>query len=126
MQLQFQLDFSLNFNLIFSFSRSFRASLYLWVHHMHHCIFGLRGKRSKDAVSACLLRRVFVCLGEMYPPKSGPPRSEMSESQSGWVQGSEAHKRPLVGKAEFPTPPPKLWGEYYASCSERRTALTER
>ena len=62
------LNFNLNFNLIFRFNFNFSASLHFWVHHMHHCIFGSRGKRSKDAVTACLLRRLFVCLGEMYPP----------------------------------------------------------
>ena len=38
----------------------------------------------------------------MIPPQSGPPRSEMSESQAGWVQGSGARKRSLDGKTNSP------------------------
>ena len=54
---------------------------------------------------------------EVMTPQSVPPRSEMSEAQQGWVQGSGAHKRSLDSRIALPP----LWGVYNPRCKERRS-----
>ena len=52
---------------------------------------------------------------EVMTPQSVPPRSEMSETKQGWVQGSGAHKRSLDSRIALPP----LWGVYNPRCKER-------